>query len=122
MPPTGTTCRSGTCAIRTPRATPGRSDSSSEVDDRADRLALVHQVEGFIDVLDAHGVRDEGRQLDLVAHRLLHHAGQLAATLHATESRALPGAAGDQLERTGGDLLPGARHADDDGLAPAAMR
>ncbi len=44
-----------------------------EVDHRADRLARVHQLEGLVDVLDAHGVRDEGCEFDLALHGLLHH-------------------------------------------------
>src|SRR4026208_945852 len=32
--------------------------SSSEGDDAADRLAIMHQVEGIVDLLDRHGVGD----------------------------------------------------------------
>ena len=39
----------------------------------------------------------------------------------AAEGGALPDAAGDELERAGGDLLAGLGDADDDALAPAAM-
>src|SRR5690606_18177786 len=55
-------------------------------------------------------------------HRVLDHARQLAAALHPAEGGAHPLAAGDQLERTGADLLARAGHADDHALAPAAVR
>lgn len=76
--------------------------------DRTDRLAFVHQIEGIVDPVQIHGVGDERRQFDVALHRVLHHARQLAATLDATEGRAHPLAAGDQLEGTGGDFLAGA--------------
>src|SRR5262245_31133050 len=90
----------------------------SEVNHGADGFAAMHQVEGFVDLLERHRVRDEGIELDLAAHRLLHHARQLRATFDATECGAAPHATGDELERTRADLLPRARDADDDALAP----
>src|SRR5690606_15247924 len=47
---------------------------------------------------------------------------QFGATLDAAEGAAAPDATGDQLERTGADLLPRAGDADDHRLAPALVR
>src|SRR6218665_2087045 len=91
------------------------------MDDGADGLAFVHQGEGFVDVFEVARVRDKGRELDVALHGVFHHARQLAAALDAAEGRAQPAPAGDELEGTGGYLLPRAGHADDDTLAPAAM-
>src|SRR5690606_14967294 len=60
--------------------------------------------------------------LDLALHVPVDDLRHVSAAARATERRALPGAASDQLERTGRDLLASARNADDDRLAPAAMR
>ena len=48
----------------------------------------------------------------------LRHVG---AAARAAEGRALPDAAGDELERPRRDFLARGRDADDDALAPAAM-
>src|SRR5690606_25705000 len=72
-------------------------------------FALVEQVEGFVDFFERHVVGDELIDLDLTAHVLFHVTRKLAATFHAAERRALPDPAGNQLERTGGDFLAGAR-------------
>jgi hypothetical protein len=47
------------------RVAPGRVGSVLE--HGADRLALVHQVEGVVDLVEPHGVGDEGRQVDAPA-------------------------------------------------------
>src|SRR5690625_3522902 len=86
---------------------------------RANRLALQHQVKRPVDLLQPHGVGNKGLQFDLALHGIFHHARQLAAALHATKSGTLPGPPGDQLERTGGNFLPGTGHADDHRLTPA---
>ena len=72
-------------------------------------------------MLQAHGVGDEGFELNLASHGVFHHAGQLAAALDAAKGRTQPLAAGHQLEGAGLDLLAGTGHADDDRLAPAAV-
>ena len=41
---------------------------TSVLDDGADRLAFMHQVERFIDAFQWHGVGDKGRQLDFAFH------------------------------------------------------
>lgn len=92
------------------------------MDDGADGLAFVHQVEGLVDVFQFTRVRDKGRKLNVTLHGVFHHARQLAAPLDAAEGRAQPAPAGHELEGARADLLPRTRHADDDTLAPAAVR
>ena len=60
----------------------------SVVDDGADALAFVHQIERLVDLLEGHGVGDEVVQQELTLHVALHVARQLAATAHAP--KALP--------------------------------
>ena len=69
----------------------------------------------------SHGVSDDRIDLDLSRHRLLHHSGKLAASLHATEGATSPHTSSHQLERTGRDLLAAARDADDRSLAPTLV-
>ncbi len=89
------------------------------MDDGADALALVHQIERLVDLLQRHGVGDEVIEAELTLHVALHIARQFAATAYPAEGAAAPDPTGHQLERTGADLLAGAGHADDDRLAPA---
>src|SRR5690606_35992391 len=105
--------RSGRCG-----AARGRN---SEVDDGADRLTAMHEIEGLVDLLERTGVGDEGTELDLPGHGLLHHPRQLGASLDAAEGRPPPHATGDELEGTGADLLPRPGDADDHALAPALV-
>src|SRR5215510_610368 len=94
---------------------------SSECHDAADRLSLVHQVECVVDLLDRHHVGDERIDVDLLVPVPVDDPRDVAPALGAAERRAHPLTAGHQLERPGRDLLAGARDADDDRLAPAAM-
>src|SRR5690606_13301982 len=107
--------------LRRRRPRRGLRRPASEVDDGADALAFVHQIERAVDVLERHRVRDELVDLDLAVEILIDHARQLAAPLHAAERAAPPDAAGDELERPRADLLPGGRDADDRRLAPALV-
>ena len=70
----------------------------------------------------AQRVRDVAVQHRLapLVHR--HQVGHLQAALVAAKGGAAPGAPRDQLEGPGGQLLAPRRHADNDGLAPAAVR
>jgi hypothetical protein len=45
--------------------------------DRADTLALVHQVEGPVDIVERHRERNEFIDLDFAVHVLINHARQL---------------------------------------------
>ncbi len=94
---------------------------SLERDDAADRLALVHQVEGVVDLLERHDVGDQRIDVDLAVHVPVDDLGHVAPALGAAEGRALPDPPRDELERPRRDLLAGAGDADDDRLAPAAM-
>src|SRR6478735_9121205 len=70
----------------------------SKPDHGADRLARVHQVEGFVDAFERQLVGDVWIQVDFAAHCLLHHARQLRPSLDPAECRAAPHAPGHQLE------------------------
>src|SRR5690606_20266233 len=95
--------------------------SSSVDDDTADRLSLAHEVEALIDALERQGVGDEVVDVDLALHVPVDDLRHVGAPARAAEGRALPDPAGDELEGPRADLLPGARDADDDGYAPAAV-
>src|SRR3546814_14009959 len=84
----------------------------------ADALAFMHQVERLVDIFQAHGVGDEGIQRNLALRGHFHVAWQLGATAYAAKRRTAPDAPGPQLERTGGDFLTGSGHAADHRFAP----
>src|SRR5690606_20102628 len=84
-------------------------------------FAFVHQIEALVDVLELQRVGDQVVDVDLAVHVPVDDLRHLRAPLDAAEGGALPDPAGDELERTGSDLLPCAGDADDDRLAPAAM-
>src|SRR5882672_8588481 len=92
-----------------------------ERDDAADRLSLVHQVEGVVDLLDRHHVSDERIDVDLLVHVPVDDLRHVAPSLGAAEGGAHPVPPGDELEGPRGDLLAGAGDTDDHRLAPAAM-
>jgi hypothetical protein len=87
----------------------------------ADALARVHQVEALVDLVEREHVGDHRVDLDLAVHVPVDDLRHVGAALGAAERRAAPVAAGDQLERPGGDLLAGFGDADDDAGAPAAV-
>ena len=80
----------------------------------ANRLPGVHQVEGVVDLFQRHGMRDEVVDVDLSVHVPVDDLRHVGTSLGAAEGRTLPDATGDQLERPGGDLRAGRRHADDE--------
>src|SRR5476651_1313271 len=90
-------------------------------DDAADRLAARHQIEALVDALQRQNVGDEIVDVDLLLHVPVDDPRHVGAAARAAEGRALPDAAGDELERPRRDLLPGGRDADDHRDAPAAM-
>ncbi|MNE67211.1 hypothetical protein D3C76_1352230 [compost metagenome] len=51
-----------------------RTALSLKVNDRADRLFVLHQVEGVVDVLQDHGAGHQWRQFDLAAYGLCDNA------------------------------------------------
>src|ERR1700744_3608872 len=89
--------------------------------DRADRLALVHQIEALVDVLELEDVGDHRIDLNLLVHVPVYDLRHVGPSARAAERRALPHPPGDQLERPRGNLLAGLGNADDDRDAPAAV-
>ena len=73
--------------------------------DAADRLARVHQVEALVDLVERQRVRDHRVDLDLAVHVPVDDLRHVGAAARAAEGRALPDAAGDELERPRRDLL-----------------
>src|SRR5579872_861982 len=86
-----------------------------------DRLALVHQVEAVIDLVERHGVGDQVVDIDLAVHVPIDDARHVGAAARPAKGGALPDAPGDELERPRRNLLAGAGDADDDADPPAAM-
>src|SRR2546425_4321952 len=81
----------------------------------------MHQVEGLVDLGEPELVRDQVVDVDLALHVPVDDLRPLGAASRTAEGRALPHAAGHQLERPRLDLLASARDADDHRHAPAAM-
>src|SRR3954464_2186372 len=94
---------------------------ASEYDDRPNRFAFVHQIETLVDLLELEDMGDHRIDLDLSVHVPVDNFGNVGAAARTAERRALPDAAGHQLERPGRDLLAGFRDPDNDRHAPAAM-
>ena len=67
-------------------------------DDRTDALALMHVIEGFVNIFKGHGETHHFVHFDGSVQILLHIAGKLRAALDAAKGRALPDAPGDQLK------------------------
>src|SRR5690242_18627294 len=82
--------------------TPARPGMSPSVDDDApDRLALMHQIESIVDLLERHGVGDHRIDIDLPIHIPVDDLRHIRATPRAAKGGAAPHAAGDELERPG---------------------
>src|SRR3954462_639965 len=80
--------------------------------DAADRLALVHQLETLVDVVERHRVGDQVVDVDLLFHVPVDALRHVGAAPGAAERGALPYAPGDELERPCADLLPRGGDAD----------
>src|SRR4029078_12333946 len=93
----------------------------SEHDNRADRLALMHEIESLVDLLQLEDVCDHRIDFDLSVHVPVDDFWHVRAAARAAKGRSLPDAAGHQLERPGSDFLAGLRAPDNHGDAPAAM-
>lgn len=81
----------------------------------------MHKIEGLIDFIQRHRVGNKWLQFNFTLHGIFYHGRKLRTAFHSAESRTFPYAPGNELEWTGGYLLPGAGHADDNGLAPATV-
>src|SRR6185437_7005656 len=88
---------------------------------RPDRLPLVHQLERLVDSRQRQLVRDQAVDVDLAVHVPVDDARHVGAAARTAERGPAPDPPGDQLERTGLDLLPRPGQADDRRLAPAAV-
>lgn len=77
--------------------------------------------ESRVDILERLGVGDEVVNLERAVLVSLDNLRQLSSALDTAKSRSLPHSAGDQLERSGGNLLASSSNTNDDGLAPALV-
>ncbi len=77
---------------------PRKVASLLHVQHGADAVALLHDLEGVIDLGQRLAVRDELVDLEAPVEIVGHEAGQLGAALNAAERAALPDAARDELE------------------------
>jgi hypothetical protein len=74
----------------------------------------MHEIKALVDLRQCHRVRDHWVDLDLARHVPVNDFRNVCATAGAAEGRALPYAAGDQLERTRGDFRPSRGNPDND--------
>src|SRR5208282_4617543 len=88
---------------------------------RPDRLALVHEVEPLVNLIERKYVGDQVIDIDLTRHVPINDPWHVGAPSCATKGRTLPHPAGYQLERTSPDLLARAGHSDNDRDPPTAM-
>src|SRR5688500_19103524 len=72
--------------------------------DRAQRFASSHQVEGAVGLGDGQDVADQLGDLDLAVHEEVDVAAELRASLHATEVTALQGTAITHHDRPHADF------------------
>src|SRR3954465_4089263 len=73
----------------------------SKYDDRTDRLALMHQIETFVDLFQLENMGDHRIDLDFPVHVPVHDLRHVGPAACAAKCRALPDAAGDELEWPG---------------------
>ena len=68
---------------------------------RTDRLALMHQIEALVDLLQLEDVGDHRIDLDLSVHVPIHYFRHVGTAARAAERRALPDPAGHELKWSG---------------------
>src|SRR3954447_24663288 len=93
-----------------------------KLDDAANPVLGVHEVEPLVDLVEREPVRDEGRYVDLAFERALDELRDLVAALDAAERGAADAPAGDQIARDDVERLALAGHAGDGAQAPAHAR
>src|SRR5687768_1004794 len=81
----------------------------------------MHEVESSIDLLELQLVGDHRIDLDQAVHIPVDDLRHVGAAAGAAEGCASPDAPRHQLEGPCRNLLAGARHANDDGFAPALV-
>src|SRR5437868_2135440 len=89
-----------------------------EMNHRSDRFSLMHQVEGFVDILQPHRVCDEGIEFEFSVQVALHIPRQFGAAFYPPKCRAAPDASRYQLKRAGADFFASTSNANDDGFSP----
>src|SRR5690606_5263868 len=88
---------------------------------RTDGFAALHEFEAIIDLLEFKLVGDQVVDVDLAIHIPVDDFRHIGPAARAAECRAFPFAAGDRLERPGGDFGARFSHADNDGLPPTTV-
>src|ERR1700760_2691899 len=87
---------------------PFRPPSRRSIDHHApDAFTGVHQVEALVDVFQLQRMGDHRIDLDLAAHVPVDDLRHVGTAASAAKGRALPDAAGDELEGARCDLLTG---------------
>src|SRR3546814_19452483 len=81
----------------------------------------MHQVECPIDIIKRHGVGNQVVNIELAVHIPVDDLGHVSPAQRAAKGAPLPYAAGDELERPGGNFLASFGNTDDDAFTPAAM-
>src|SRR5450631_865330 len=81
----------------------------------------MHQIESLVDLLKLEDVGDHRIDLNLSVHVPINDLRDVGAAARTAERGTFPHAAGDELERPGGNLLAGLRDSDDHRDAPATM-
>src|SRR5947209_6120597 len=81
----------------------------------------MHQLKRTVDLGKRQSVGNHRVDLDLALHVPVHDFWDIGASTGAAEGCASPDPAGDQLERSGRNLLSGTRDPDDDAFAPSAV-
>src|SRR3954447_11396706 len=89
---------------------------------RPDPLAAANQIEAVVYFLERQHMRDQIIDVDLSVHVPIDNPRHIGPAACAAKRSAHPGPPSHQLEWPRGNLLPRAGDANDDGLAPAAMR
>lgn len=86
-----------------------------------DRFAFMHKLEGVIDFIQCHRMGYKWLKVNIPLHGILDHTGELSAAFYSAKRGTFPYAPGDQLERTGGNLLSGPCDTNDNGLPPPTV-
>src|SRR3546814_20602794 len=81
----------------------------------------MHQVECPIDIIKRHGVGNQVVNIDLAVHIPVDDLGHVSPAPRAAKGAPLPYAAGDEMERPGGNFLASFGNTADDAFTPDAM-
>src|SRR3546814_6852655 len=81
----------------------------------------MDKVECPIDIIRRQGMGNQVVNIDLAAHIPVADLGHVRPAPRAAKGAPLPYAAGDELERPGGNFLASFGNTDDDAFTPAAL-